>query len=157
MTLFVVTLLPYTTKRGKTNYLKVRMKIIFVLIILIFLSPISATGADWQLVAENKESKFYINKESINHPSKNLVKAWFKTVLNIPAKIFEKYMTYQLVYEEHNCKERKFRILQTTGYHSDGTSKEVISEPSVWIDVPHVTTFETKHEYLCKDRELSSE
>jgi len=133
------------------------VKIIFLLIILVFLSPISAKGADWQLIAENEENKFYIDKESINHPSENLVKAWFKTVPNIPAKIFEKYMTYQLVHEEHNCKVRKFRILQTTGYHSDGTSKEVISEPSAWIDVPHVTTFETKHEYLCKDRKISPE
>ena len=133
------------------------MKIIFVLIIPIFLSPILATSADWQLVAENKENKFYINKESITHPSKNSVKARFKTVPNIPAKIFEKSMTYQLVYEEHNCKEREFRFLQATSCHSDGTSEEVISEPSVWIDVPHVATFETKHKYLCKDREISPE
>jgi len=133
------------------------MKIIFVLIILIFLSPISAGGADWQLVAENKENKIYIDKESINYPSKNLVKAWFKTVPNIPVKIFENYMTHQIVYEEHNCKEHKFRVLQTTGYHSDGTSKQVISKPFEWIDVPIRTIFETKHEYLCKDKGISPE
>ena len=132
------------------------MKIIFVLLISIFLSPILATSADSQLVAENKENKFYINKESIHHPSKNLVKAWVKTVPNRPVKILEKYMTCQLVYEEHNCKERKFRFLQATDYNSDGTNEEIISEPSVCIDVPHIAPFERKHEYLCEDRELLS-
>ena len=125
------------------------MKIIFVLIILVFLFPISAGGANWQLVAENKENKIYIDKESINYTSKNLVKALFKIVPNMPVKIFGNYMTYQIVYEEHNCKEDEFRILQVTGHHSDGTSKEVISEPSEWIDVSSHTIFKTKHEYLC--------
>jgi hypothetical protein len=129
---------------------------IFILIILIFLSPISAEGADWQLAAENEENEIYIDKESISYPSKNLVKAWFKTMPNIPVKMFKKYMTHQIVYEEHNCKEHKFRFLRATGYHSDGTTKEVISEPSVWTDVPIGTVFKTKHEYLCKVRKISS-
>jgi len=90
------------------------MKIIFVLIILIVLVPISAGGADWQLVAENEENKIYIDRESINYPSKNLVEACFKTVPNIPVRIFKNYMTHQIVYEEHNCKEHKFRFLHTT-------------------------------------------
>jgi hypothetical protein len=41
------------------------MKIVFVLIILIFLSPISAGGADWQPVAENKENKVYVDKKAL--------------------------------------------------------------------------------------------
>jgi hypothetical protein len=125
------------------------MKIIFVLIILVFLSPISAGGANWQLVAENKENKIYIDKESINYTSKNLAKAWFNIMPNMPLKIFENYMTYQIVYEEHNCKEDEFRLLQVTSHYSDGTSEEVISEPSGWIDVLGHTIFKTKHEYLC--------
>lgn len=122
--------------------------------ILIFLSPLSAEGSDWQPVADNEENKIYVDKESINYPSKNLVKAWFKTVPNTSVKMFKKYMTHQIVYEEHDCKERKFRFLRATGYHSDGTTKEVISEPSVWTDVQIGTIFKTKHEYLCKDREI---
>ncbi len=126
------------------------MKTIFVLIILVFLLPISAGGANWQLVTENKEKKIYIDKENISYTSKHLVKAWFKIVPNVPVKIFENYMTYQIVYEEHNCKEDEFRVLQVTGHHSDGTSKEVISEQSEWIDISSHTIFKTKHEYLCR-------
>lgn len=58
------------------------MTMIFILIILIFLPPISAVGAGWQPVGENEENKIYIDEESINYPSKNLVKTWFKTVPN---------------------------------------------------------------------------
>lgn len=117
-----------------------------------FLLPAYAQGADWELAAENKDVRFYIDKESIDKTAENSVRAWFKTEPTTPFRIFEKYMIYQLVYEEHNCKESKFRVLQTTGYHSDGTSKKVISEPSVWRDVRHVTPFELKHDYLCGDR-----
>ena len=129
----------------------------FILIILIFLSPISAEAADWQLIAENKENKVYIDKESINYGSKNLVKAWFRTVPNVPFRIFDKYMTSQIVYEEENCKKHTMRFFQAISNYSDGTSEKIISEPCAWFDVPTDTIFEAKHESLCKDRKISAE
>ena len=130
------------------------IRIVVLSIILIVLAPISAGNADWQLVAENKENKIYIDKESINSASKNMVKAWFKTTPNTPLKIFDKYMTHQIAYEEHNCGKHRFRVLEVIGYHSDGTTKQVISEPSVWIDITIHTIFETKHDYLCGIRKI---
>lgn len=126
--------------------------------ILIFIFSISAEGGTrWELFAETKGIRFYIDKESINHPSKNLVKVWVKAVPNIPFKIGGKYIIYQLEYEEHDCKENKFLFLHVTSYYSDGTIEDVFSEPSEWIDVVTLSTiFKEKHGYFCRDRELSS-
>jgi tyrosine-protein phosphatase YwqE len=148
----VINVMPHVNKKWLMNYSG--MKIIFILMILIVLVPIPARSADWQLVAENKENKIQIDKEGVNFTSKNMVKAWFRTVPNTPFKIFDKYMTHQIAYEEHNCAKRTFRVLEATGYHSDGTIKQVISKPSKWIDVPIGTIFETKHEYLCGNRKI---
>jgi hypothetical protein len=133
------------------------MKVIVSLIILIVFYPIPIGCADWQLVAENKINKFYIDKESISQTSNNSVKAWFKTVPNISLKLFDKYMSSQIVYEEENCEEHTIRFFRVISNYSDGTSEEVISEPCAWFDVPINTIFEMKHEYLCKGKKMPAE
>jgi len=101
--------------------------------------------------------RFYVHKESISHPSKTSVKAWIKAVPNTFFKIGEKYLNYQLEYEQHDCERNKFLFLQVTSYYSDGTSQDVFSKPSAWIDVLALSPFfKKKHQYLCKDKKIPS-
>jgi hypothetical protein len=94
----------------------------------------------------------------MSHPSRTSVRAWIKAVPNTFFKIGEKYMIYQLEYEQHDCERNKFLFLQVTSYYSDGTSQDVFSKPSAWIDVLTLSPiFKKKHEYLCKDKGIPSD
>ncbi len=127
--------------------------LIFLLAIgLLFLSA-TAEGADWELVTVSKGNGdlWYVDKESIRHVSKTVVRAWYKDVLINPSPFNSKEIDELFIYKETNCIERKSSFLQIKHTYSDGTS-ESFMPPMEWRYIRPDTIESIIFNYLCKDK-----
>jgi len=85
-------------------------------------------GADWKLLSSLDEADIYYDVESITHPSKGVVRVCAKYVYTekgageIVVSLGEEYKTVTSSVDliEFNFSERKYRILSTAYYSTDG-------------------------------------
>ena len=124
-----------------------RGSFIILFVIVSLLLSISAEGADWKYITKNTEGDmFYINTESIKHISETVVRAWIKTVYKKPKLSDSKELVEALTYEEYDCAEIKFNIIQIINRYSD-----IFFYPEEdWNDIAPDTIGSAIHNYLCK-------
>lgn len=85
--------------------------------------PLTAMGADWVLIAADRDKEVEIDRQSVR-PNKG---AWFKYI-NTPPKsescAIDKKLANSKNYIEANCKEFTIRTKQTMAYAEDGSVLE---------------------------------
>jgi Surface-adhesin protein E len=132
------------------------MRVLYISIILIFLFTVSAEGADWVFVSRNNEGRWYVDKDSIEHISINVVRAWIKTVCLKNCELGPKKVKEGLAYAEYDCKGKKERLLLEVNYFEDGTTSEANYPDSNFTDIPPDSIEEGIHDYLCKHNRFLS-
>src|SRR5574341_195436 len=96
-------------------------------------------GDDWKLLSSLDEADVYYDVESITHPSKGVVRVRARSVYTekgaseIVVNAGEEYrnVTSSIDLMEINCSERRYRILCTAYYSTDGILDSV-SKVSGW-------------------------
>jgi hypothetical protein len=104
------------------------VKLGVILIGLAIFGYMEVWGADWKLFSSIDEADLYYDVESITHPSKGVVRVWTKSVYTgesaseIVVRVGEEYknVTSSVDLKEINCSERKYRIVFTAYYSTDG-------------------------------------
>jgi Surface-adhesin protein E len=142
---------------------------IFVLAFL-FLFARSAYAADWELLAENNDQQFYIDKESIEHSQitcswcarccvtsvdncicdlpQDFMRVWTKKIFKHPGKYLAKE---ELDLQEYACEKDMSRLLHATRIYPDGTGDSVnLNVVMKWEGNTSDTLRELLHKYLCK-------
>ncbi len=106
-----------------------------------------AVGADWTVVSESSSGDvdIFIDRHSIKHISDNVTRVWVKYRYSRPRNFDSKYIKELEVYNEYYCGGRKFKILKSEGYFTDGTQKTDPSEREGYILPDDVV-----YKYLCK-------
>jgi hypothetical protein len=121
-----------------------------LLSIMIFASSLIfgvAEGADWTLITKGQSDDIdvFVDQESVKRISDNVVRAWIKYKYSNPRHFDSKYIKELVVYNEYYCTERKYKILQSEGYFTNGTRETDSSERQGYI-LPD----DAAHKYLCK-------
>lgn len=112
----------------------------------------TAEGAGWELIAESSNgNRTYIYKASAKKVSKNVVRAWLKFVYHKPKEINSKQAKYYLSYEEWDCIEEKYRILEYSFYFTDGNNETKVKQDAKWSFIRPDTVEEAIFKYLCKN------
>jgi len=127
-------------------------KTIFSLVLLFFIIPALAEGADWVLIAEGKKgTTLFVDKENIIHISKDVVRAWVNYVKSEPVKFESKYIKEVLKYEEWHCTEKKHKTLIAIHYYTDKTCAIAEGQDEGWSYVSPNSLGSAVFEYLCKN------
>lgn len=92
-------------------------KVLFSIVLV--LSSLSASAANWNLVGQTVEQAYhYVDKESLVYQQKHVVAGWVY-VANTNS------VTYSYTRYEVHCPTRMFRIPVTTKYYSNGVVMDV--------------------------------
>lgn len=105
------------------------------------------TGADWTPITQGlpTDIEVFIDPKRINRISNNVVRAWVKYRYSTPRSFDSKYIKELAVHNEYNCSERKYKILQSEAYFTDGTHEPDFSERQ-----GYVLADDAAYRYLCK-------
>jgi hypothetical protein len=112
-------------------------------------------GADWKLFSSIDEADIYYDVESITHPSKGVVRVWAKSIYTgvseIVLSVGEEYknVTFSEDLMEINCSEKKYCVLCTAYYSTDGIldSESKVKE---WQSIAPKSVMEKLYKAVCK-------
>ena len=110
--------------------MKSLFKLGVVLIGLIIFRYAAVWGADWKLYEDNELFSSYYDKQSITHPSKNIVRVSVRVAIKEAAKeqiaFGEKYINvqYYITLIEYDCVGRKRKFFTLTYYDKNGIPVE---------------------------------
>ena len=116
-------------------------------------------GADWRLFLNTTDEHFYYDAESITHPSEGIVRVWCKQVYTekgmsgMAGKLREEAkVSYWMDLAEFHCADRKFRLLSSVAYSTDGTRLHSIDEqePKWGLISPESLLIDILYNILCK-------
>lgn len=127
---------------------------LFLSLVLIIIVPFVSEGAEWIHYATTESGgQCYLEKESINHVSKHVVRFWDKSTYDRPQKIQNLSYLELLKYVELDCKEKKLRVLEATyflvGGNTVSTSGKYREE---WFYIQPEGTNKMLHEILCEEK-----
>jgi hypothetical protein len=127
--------------------------------------------SDWELLAENKDFKYYVDKQSIrkyttgcfsnvcfpwyrsdgsDYPPARFIRAWIKKIGKAP-KQYE--ATEELDYEEYDCTKERSRLLHLTKIYPDGINESInLNVVIKWDNIPPDKIEHFFRTYLCKNR-----
>jgi Surface-adhesin protein E len=143
--------------------------IIFALVLLCLFAR-STHASNWELLAENNDQQFYIDKESIEHSEitclwcircclntadycmcnlpEDLMRVWTKKIFKHPGKY---QAIEELDFQEYACEKGMSRLLHATRIYPDGTGDSVnLNLVLKWEDITSDTLRALLHKYLCK-------
>jgi len=111
------------------------------------LIPVVTEGADWTLITKGQSGDVdvFVDREKLEHISDTVNRVWVKYRYSIPREFDSKRIIELVVYSEYSCNEEKYRILQTIGYFTDGTSETDSTERQ-----GHILRDDVLYKYLCK-------
>jgi len=140
----------------KTSLLK--LKIILVIIGLAIFGNAEVWGADWKLYFVHENLLAYYDAQSINHPSKNIIRVWTrwdykeKGVLGWVGKGGKKYenLSQSIILSEINCIEKKVRDMSVTSYDNRGDIIDSSNSPSEWNFIVPESNGENLYKEVCK-------
>lgn len=104
-----------------------------------FLTSVAAQTQEWFYIARSEEGRFYVKRKIDQLPDGNRA-MWMKLASD---KGFER-----ISYAEWDCKNRRFRLLQTSSYTADGRAIEHLKNLD-WAFVTPETTGENLFEEAC--------
>jgi len=123
-------------------------------LILALIVPLVSEGAEWVLYAASEsDGQWYLDKESIIHKSKHVIRVWDKVKYAQPQKIETKFYRELIRYIELDCKEKKLRILQATFYLLDNETLSTIGRDRPkedWSYIQPGGNNDILQEILCK-------
>ena len=127
----------------------ISMKAILLTILLLSFSSI-VEGSDWLFIIGDDYSKFFIDVESVKRLENNRVTAWAKMVHAEP-ELYDDigFVSYVVVYEEHDCKKEKTRFHERIGYNVAGQVLVSETDKTAWNHPPPDSPIIHKHHFLC--------
>lgn len=105
--------------------------------------------AEWILISKNPSLDLYVEKNSIERDSGNIVRAWFTYVFKEPKAAGPKVIEKGLTHDEIDCSKKTLQIMQVTFFFTDGTSQSLTEKVSV-RDIKPGTTSALEYSYLCQ-------
>ncbi len=105
-------------------------------------------GFDWTQITSKDlpaETDVFVDQKSINRISDNVVRAWIKVSYSTPRQFDSKYIKELVALNEYYCSERKYKILHSEAYFTDGTHETDFSERQGYI-----LSGDAAYDYLCK-------
>jgi hypothetical protein len=108
------------------------------------------SGANWIKVGEDELGKAtgYIDVNSIIKTEEGYVRFWEKAVFNLEDSSDKDYRV--IGYSEVDCKKKRRRFLQATGYYADGTTEKE-SVPSEWGSLLPGAYGELIYKFICQN------
>ncbi|HPN26160.1 MAG TPA: hypothetical protein PLR20_13955 [Syntrophales bacterium] len=132
----------------------------------VFVSPNDVRGVDWiHYGTDPLGNNFFYNQESVSKVTKDLIKIWTTTVLsdegranliktNAQAGIPSAWIV-SLNQIEHlwyiSCEDKRYNLVQSTYYASDGSVLSAIHYDDSWSDVSRGSMTATLMKKLCKE------
>ena len=103
--------------------------------------------SDWTAITEDSpaEVEVFLALNSIERISDKVVRAWVKYRYSTPRTFGSKSIKELVVYNEYSCGERKYKILRSEAYFTDGTHEPDLSERQ-----GYVLPGDAAYKYLCK-------
>jgi hypothetical protein len=150
------------------------VKVLSALLLVFFLgfplSPAEPEEGRWRLIGRSTtDTHWYIDTETITHPSKDIVSVWVKSIPdtsrssgvegskeieNILKQIQERYFGDYEATEglwELDCSKTTFRLLYFSAYNSNGdTITFLLSPDAEWSFIMPGSVGETVREAVCK-------
>jgi hypothetical protein len=128
-----------------------RISILVFIFGLLFITDI-LEASNWVLVVSAPNgTQMFVDKESIKHVSKNIVRALRKYQFKEPREDEAKDYTALSVYGEVNCEEERFLVLSEILHFDDNTQEVKNYKPSDnWEDIKPNTFDDYFYEYVCK-------
>lgn len=74
--------------------------------------------------------EYFYQKESISFPTKSMVRVWRKRTFRQSAELKE-----IIALDEIDCKNEKYRSVQSQGVRQDGSTTEMYVTPSPWYTI----------------------
>jgi hypothetical protein len=104
-------------------------------------------GSEWTPITKDlpADIEVFVDLKSINRISNNAVRAWIKYRYSTPRSFGSKYVKELAVHNEYYCSERKYKILRSEAYFTDGTHEPDFSERQ-----GYVLADDAAYKYLCK-------
>ena len=134
------------------------VKLGVILIGLAIFGYAEAWGADWKLYFVHEKLLAYYDAQSINHPSKNIIRVWTrwdykeKGVLGWVGKGGKKYenLSHSNDLWEINCVEKKVRNMSVTFYDNRGDIIDSSNSPSEWSFIVPESGGDLLYKEVCK-------
>jgi len=125
----------------------IRKTFLTVMFVLVLLSG-TAGAADWtEITVTGKETKYFIDKDSIRHLASGLIRVWTQIKFNHSGEADSEKEVIQ--YLEFDCNKQKVRVLQKDVYYSNG-EYDYAGESFTWQYITPDTLLGTTFDYLCK-------
>ncbi len=125
------------------------MKKLFLVTSLFYLSliPGVSEGREWTSITKDQSGDVdvFVDQESIRHISDNTVRVWVKYRYAQPKHFDSRYIKELAVYGEYQCTGESYKIIQSIGSFTDGTSEADSSERQ-----GHILRNDEIYRYLCK-------
>ena len=128
---------------------KVGKVLIWLPVFVLFFISTKAKASDSVLIEKTDQAYVFVDNESINHISTNIVRARVKYFLYTVAPFKSKYITYYLSDYEFDCSEKRIRTLKKDIYYTDYTSDMDDREYS-WSDIAPDTVESDLFAYVCR-------
>jgi hypothetical protein len=125
-----------------------RMKKLFLLSVIIVVTLTCCTSKNGKLIKDNQNLKLYVDPASIKRVSENTVRARFTFLYKTPMKVEDKLLQKGVSYDEIDCAQRTYQIIEVTFYFTDKT-KASLTEPMEKIKIEPDTPAEMEYGYLC--------
>jgi hypothetical protein len=117
---------------------------VFVLLII----SAETKASDSILIKKTDQAYVFVDNESINHISTNIVRAQIKYFFHTMEPFKSKYLDYYLSYCEFDCSEKRIKVLQKVFYYTDYTSDKDDKEYP-WSNIAPDTVESVLFEYVC--------
>ena len=116
---------------------------------LMLLAVCCSASADWKKINETDETSFYVDFDSMVRQG-NIRQFWS---LRNHSVVDEEGALSVRIFEEHDCKGRRFRYLDITGHSKQWADGRVLSDRSLidepWKRIPPGTVVEYIHKIIC--------
>jgi len=106
----------------------------------------------WKLIYESvSDDTYYFDTKTLTYTSENVVKVWVKHVLSKEQQKKEEY-AFEVVLQEHNCKEKRLRAFQVIEYDKNGNfiKSNDISSYYPWEDIIPGSVGEAIQKAVCR-------
>ena len=150
----------------KTNRLQINMKTMIIFILLaLFLLPLTAAGASWDLLGQDDDYAIYFDESSITLISDSASKVWIKVVpkgkgykedilksrkeQGLTVEGYKNY-SYRMEAVEIECALERHRVLETADYDGTDLKLSSASSISVWRETLPGTPYAFLAKVICQ-------
>lgn len=125
-----------------------------LLMAVVILASVSLTcckpkTTEWILISKNPSVDLYVEKNSIKHVSRNIVRAWVTYVFKEPKAAGPKFIEKGLTHDEIDCDKKTLQVMRVTFFFTDGTSQS-LTEKLPGKDIKPGSTSALEYSYLCQ-------